>query len=186
MPCRIVHLRHCESLQLWELWNLFKESLPKTTSNALDKAYLATMKSVVASKAFKKVAEERTKFKQIKRQLTPLGFDNEYADALNNACWVFHHSEKIQESLRVCPGIDISRLLLQQLYLAKNLSWSLMMEENCEAKRKKPRQPLYDDKEFTELLEIVRGFRAYSKVRHDKHLTAGLMPRLQRTLVNKP
>ena len=62
MPCRNPEsLRHYESLQLWELWNLFKESLPKATSNALDKAYLATMKCVVVSKAFKKVAKERTK-----------------------------------------------------------------------------------------------------------------------------
>ena len=44
IPGRIVHLQHYESLQLWELWNLFRESLPKATSNALDKAYLATMK----------------------------------------------------------------------------------------------------------------------------------------------
>ena len=87
MPCRIVHLRQYESLQLWELWNLFKESLPKATSNALDKACLATMKCVVVSK---KVAKEQTEFKQIKRQLKSLGFDNEYAgqmaDTLNNAC----------------------------------------------------------------------------------------------------
>ena len=44
MPGRIVHLRHYKSLQLWELWNSFKESLPKATSNALDKVYLATTK----------------------------------------------------------------------------------------------------------------------------------------------
>ena len=39
------------------------------------------MKCVVVSKAFKKVADEQTKFKQIKRQLKALciGFDNEYA-----------------------------------------------------------------------------------------------------------
>ena len=65
MPCRIVHLRHYESLQLWELWNLFKESLPKATSNALDKACLATMKCVVVSKAFKKVAEEQTNLNKL-------------------------------------------------------------------------------------------------------------------------
>ena len=75
MPCRIVHLRHYESLQLMDLWNSFKESLPKATSNALNKAYfIATMKCVVVSKAFKKVAEEQTKFKQIKRQIKALGF----------------------------------------------------------------------------------------------------------------
>ena len=111
MPCRIVHLRHYASLQPWELWNLFKESLPKATSNALDKAYLATMKCVVVSKAFKKVAEEQTKFKQIKRQLKALGFDNEYpgqmADTLNNACWVFDHFEKIQGNLS--KGLSLHR-----------------------------------------------------------------------------
>ena len=121
MPCKIVHLRHYESLQLWELWNLFKESLPKATLNTLDKTYLATMKCVVVSKAFKKVAEERTKFKQIKRQLKPLGFDNEYAgqkaDTLNNPCRVFDHFERIQENLRVCLSIDTRRLSLQQLYI---------------------------------------------------------------------
>ena len=79
MPCRIVHLRYYEFLKLWVLWNLFKESLPKATSNALDTAYLATMKCVVVSKALKKVAEDQTKFKQIRRQLKALGFDNE--------CW---------------------------------------------------------------------------------------------------
>ena len=82
MPCRVVHLRHYESLQLWQLWNLFKESLPKATSNALNQAYLATMKCVVVSKAFEKVAEERTKFKQIKCQQKALGFDSEYAGQL--------------------------------------------------------------------------------------------------------
>ena len=165
-----------------ETSNLFKESLPKATSNALDKAYLATMKCVVVSKAFKKAAEEQTKFKQIIRQLKALGFGNQYAgqmaDTLNNACWVFDHFEKIQGNLKACPRINIHLLSRQQLYLAKNLSWCLMMEENSKAKRKKPRQPLYDEEEFTELLEMVRGIRAYSKVHHDKHITTGLILRL--------
>ena len=46
---------------------------------------------------------------------------NEYAsqmaDTLNNAWWVFNHFEKIQGNLSPCPGIDIRRLSLQQLYL---------------------------------------------------------------------
>ena len=44
-----------------------KESLSKTTSNPLDKTYLGTMKCVFVGKAFKNVAVEQTKFKQIKR-----------------------------------------------------------------------------------------------------------------------
>ena len=100
-----------ESLQLWEFWNLFKKSLPKATSDALDKTYLAPMKCVVVNKAFKKVAEEQTKFKQIKRQLKALRLDNEYAgqmaDTLNYACCVFDHFEKIQGKLRACPSTNI-------------------------------------------------------------------------------
>ena len=134
------------------------------------------MKYVVVSKAFKKVAEEQTKFQQIKLQLKALGFDNKYAghmaDTLKNACWVFDNFKEIQGNLRACPSIEIRRLSLQQLYLAKNRSWCLMMEGNSKAKRKKPRSLLYDEEEL--------------KVRHDKYLTTGLMLRLQRTPVNKP
>ena len=144
------------------------------------------MKCVVVSKAFKKVAEEQTKVKQIEHQLKALEFDNEYAghmaDTLNNACWVFDHGfSNIQGNLRACASIDTHRLSLEQLYLAKNLSWCLMMEENTKAKQNRSRQPLYDEEKFTELLEMVRGSRAYSKICHDKHLITGLMLQLQKT-----
>ena len=66
MPCRMVYLQHFETLELWELWNLFKEWPPRATPDALDKAYLATMKCIVVNKAFKQVAEEHTKIKQVK------------------------------------------------------------------------------------------------------------------------
>ena len=65
MPCRMVHLWNFETLELWELWNLFEEGPPRATLDALDKAYLATMKCVVVNKAFKQVAEEQTKIKQV-------------------------------------------------------------------------------------------------------------------------
>ena len=68
MPCRIA----CSSMTLRVFTTLgtfefVQESLSKTTSNPLDKAYLGTMKCVFVGKAFKKVATEQTKFKQIKR-----------------------------------------------------------------------------------------------------------------------
>ena len=56
MPCRMVHLRHFETLEFWELWNLCEELPPRATLDALHKAYLATMKCVVVNKAFKQVA----------------------------------------------------------------------------------------------------------------------------------
>ena len=59
------------------------------------------------------------------------------------------------------------------------------MEENSKAKRKRLKRPLYDDKEFMVLFEIVKGGSAYSKVQHDKRFTRGLMLELQRTVANR-
>ena len=53
-------------------------------------------------------------------------YAGQMADTLNNTYWVFDHFEKIQGNLRACSSIEIRRLLLQQLYLAKNLSWCLL------------------------------------------------------------
>ena len=61
-----------------------------------------------------------------------------------------------------------------------------MMEQNSETKRKKPKRPLYDDKEFMVLFEMVKGGEAYSRVKHDKRFTTGLMLELQGTVVNQP
>ena len=60
-----------------------------------------------------------------------------------------------------------------------------MIEENSKTKRKKSKRPIYADKEFMVLFEMVKGGRAYSKVQHDKHFTTGLMLELQRTAVNR-
>ena len=172
MPCRMVHLQHFEALELWELWNLFEEWSSKATLNALNKAYLAC---VVVSKAFRLVGSGGV-VNTLARQQTPW----------DNACQVFYHFEKVQENLRVCPSIDICHLSLSQLYLTRNLSWCSMMEENFKTKRKKPKRPLYDDKECMEFFEMVKGGKAYLKVQHDKRFTTGLMLGLQRTIVNQP
>ena len=104
----------------------FAQWPPRATLDALDKAYLATMKRVVVNKAFKQVAEEQTKIKQVKSQLEALGCGSQHAGHTrirqtpwDNACQVFDHFEKIQENMKsVCPSIDICRLSLPQLYLA--------------------------------------------------------------------
>ena len=80
----------------------------------------------------------------------------------------------------------ICRLSLPELYLTQNLSLCLMKEENSKAKRKRPKRPLHDDKDFMVLFEMMKGGNAYSKVQHDKRFTTGLMFELQRTVVNLP
>ena len=64
---------------MWELCNLFKEWPPRSTPDALDKAYLKTIKCIVVNKAFKQVAEEHTKIKQVKHQVKAFGPGSEHA-----------------------------------------------------------------------------------------------------------
>ena len=81
MPCRMVHLRHFETLELCR----------RATLDALHKAYLTTMKCVVVNKGFKKVAEEQTKINQVKGQLKAIGCGSagQTADALGSISAVF-------------------------------------------------------------------------------------------------
>ena len=74
MPCRTVHLRHFETLEL-----VGRMTSKGNTGYFIHKAYLATMKCDVGNKSFKQVAEEQTKIKQVKRQLKAIGCGSERA-----------------------------------------------------------------------------------------------------------
>ena len=65
-------------------------------------------------------------------------------------------------------------LTLKQLYLAKNKSWCLLQEENSRERVRKPDDPLYDDQDFIELIRLIKGSNAYSKVCQDKSRTTSL------------
>ena len=60
-----------------------------------------------------------------------------------------------------------------------------MMGENSKAKWKKPKRPLYGDKEFMVLFEMVKGAKAYSSVQNSKSFSTDPMLVLQRTVMNQ-
>ena len=60
-----------------------------------------------------------------------------------------------------------------------------MMEENSKAKGKKPKRPLYGDKEFMVLFEMVKGAKAYSNVQNNKRFSTDPMLERQRTVMNQ-
>ena len=76
--------------------------------------------------------------------------------------------------------VDIRRLTLKLLYLAKKKSWQ---EENLKETVRKPGDPLHDDQDFMELIRLIKGSSAYSNVCQDKSQTTSLLVRVQRTLV---
>ena len=105
------------------------------------------------------------------------------SNQLNNASWVYDNLGKISDNLKSCPNVDIQRLTLKQLYLAKNKSKCLLQEENSRERVRKSDDPVYDDQDFVEPIRLINASSAYAKVCQDKSQTISLLDRVQRTLV---
>ena len=78
----------------------------------------------------------------------------------NNAPWVYDNLEKIRDNLKSCDSVHIRRLTLKQLYLAENKSWRPLQEGNSRERVRKPDDPLCDDQEFMELIQLIKGSSA--------------------------
>ena len=109
----------------------------------------------------------------------------EVARTLNNAVWVYDNFQKIANNLMECREIDIRRLSLHQLYLAKDMSWCLMYQEQLKGRKNKPRQLDYDEQSFEDLVKCVQGHEAFLAVSDDPKRTTALMTRLQKVVLRK-
>ncbi len=145
----------------------FRWTLAQDESDALDKAFMTTLKRCTAAKAFKIAAQRETKFKQAKRQLVALGhsdaFAKKMARKINMAGWVFKNLTKIYNNLALCKFVDIRRLAMKELYLAKNLDWCLMRDESIRERQARPPNTSrpYDENVFQHLLNIVKNSDCY-------------------------
>ena len=74
-----------------------------------------------------------------------------------NVSWVYDSLKKIRDNLKSCSNVDIRRLTLKQLYLARNKSWCLLQEENLRERVRKPDDSLFDDRDFMELIRLIKG-----------------------------
>ena len=150
-----------------QLLNLSVTILPRSTSLAISESVDKTMRTVVAGKAYRIAAERGSDHKQLKRHFQWLGYGVEdtkrTSNKINNASWVYDNLEKIRNNLKSCPNVDIQSLTLKQLYLAKNKSWCLLQKENLRERVRKPDDPLYNDKDFMELIgrRLIKGSSAY-------------------------
>ena len=146
------------------------------------------LKSVAIAKAFRVRAEQETGYRQMKRHLMYLGVSSEDATGLartiNNGVWVYDNFRRISNNLMMeCPDIDIRRLSLHQLYLAKDLSWCLMYQEQLRGRKNKPNKPDYDEASFNDLVNTVQKHDAFLSVSDDPKRIAALMTRLQKKIL---
>ena len=115
------------------------------TSQTLDATFASVMRRIVAAKAFKLVAERETGYRQVKRQLEAIfagrelqGRITKLARRVNNSCWVYKNFNKISQNVQSCPLLDIRRLSLKDLYLAKSIHWCLARQELTRKRLRRP------------------------------------------------
>ena len=107
----------------------------------------------------------------------------DHTRTINNAELVYDNFKGIADNLMVCSDIAIRRLSLHQLYLAKDMSWCLVYQEQFQGQRKKPRLLDYDEEAFDDLLKCVEGHEAYRAVSDDLKRSTALISRLQKKLL---
>ena len=129
-------------------------------------------------------------YKYVKPYLKQTGYSDELAGKLvkdiNEAAWVYDHLQKIINNLVMFESINIRRLSMRQLYLAKDVDWCHRYVEDHRVKGSKPDEPVYEEQDFIALENLVRGSAAYQAVQDQPRLVTALLRRLQSNLVKRP
>ncbi len=153
----------------------------------LTKLFEQVLMSIAIAKAFRVKAEQETGYKQMKRHLVYLGMQPDEASSvarvINNAVWVYDNFQRITNNLMTCTDIDIRRLSLHQLYLAKDMSWCLMYQEQLQKQKNKPSNLDYDEESFDDLVRCVQNHDAFLAVSDDPKRLVALMARLQKKVL---
>ena len=190
--CSICHAARFQQYSQMDARSLLRDfnRCTKKENELLSKLFEEILRSVAIAKAFRLNAERDTGYKQMKRALVRLGVLEEEATTLartiNTASWVYDNFQRITHNLTLeCKHIDIRRLSLHQLYLAKDLSWCLTYQEQMKGKRDKPNHLVYDEEAFDNLVNIVGNHEVIESVSDDPRQLAALLTRLQKILDRK-
>ena len=126
----------------------------------------------------------------MKPYLKQIGYDIDEAEKLakqiNEASWVYDNLDKIVANLYQFDRINIRRLSIRQLYLAKDMDWCYRYVQNHKVGGKKPEEPIYDENDFVQLENTIRNSAAYQSLESDPRLITAMMQRLQKYLVKNP
>ena len=126
------------------------------------------------AKSYRNVIYERFRYKNTKSYLKNNGYTIEEAAELsgkiNSASCVYDKLGLICGNLLQCPDIDITRLSLNQLYLAKNLSWCYNYEQILKRPSSKPDedQLQYSEADFQDFLNLTRNHPVFTSINRDE------------------
>ena len=89
------------------------------------------------------------------------------ADNINLASSVYEHLKDIVDNVMQFENINIRRLSMNQLYLAKEISWCFQYLESLKCRGKKPEELVYNEQDFKDLENLVRSSAGYLALEKD-------------------
>ena len=160
-----------------------EEALKDVFCQVLDRSAIAY--------TFKLKMKTLTGFSYPKSYLKATGLYNEdratsLANEINLAASVYEHLKQIVDNVMQFDNINLRRLSMNQLNLAKEISWCYQYSENLKGRGKAPADLVYTEQDFKDLENLVRSSAAYLALEKDPKLISGMMKRLQTTLLKHP
>ena len=157
---------------------------------ALQEVFKHIMNTAAIAKSFRNKLYQFSGYKYVKPYLKNIGYEEEEAkqlsESINVASWVYDNLQGIVNNIFQFQYINIRRLSMRQLYLARDIHWCLRYVEDHRVRSKKPDNLAYREEDFNDLLTSVRNSAAYKDLDGDKRKITAMMLRLQKELVKRP
>jgi hypothetical protein len=170
----------------------FRQLLPEKEDNCLDKLFSNTINTVVTGKAYRDKCLHRSNYTYFKSwakneprfaTYTPKEL-SKLCHTVNEACWVYDNWDKIARNLNDerMYAIDVRRLSLTQLYLAKNIDWCLALNDKLRPKGKCD-TPLYTKEKYDGIFQNIIDSGILDDIGHYPPAAASLGGRLQTSII---
>ena len=157
---------------------------------ALKDVFTQVLNVSAISKMFRLKLERFSGYKYVKPYFKQLGYEDKDAEtfsrSINEASWVYDNLHRIIHNVEQFKCINLRRLSIRQLYLAKDFHWCLRYAQDQKGRGKKPEDPVYDEDDFQDLTTLIRNSAAYVSLEKDPKLITALLHRLQKNLVQNP
>ena len=187
--CHVLRLDQYDNDNLERLQNQFIVASNRE-EHALQAVFKEVMNSAAIAKVFRLKLERLSGYKYVKPYLKQVGYEKENAEKLsksiNEACWVYDNLQRILNNLLQFDSINVRRLSMRQLYLAKDLHWCLRYVQDHKVQGSKPQEPIYDEEDFKALEDSIRNSNAYGSLEKNPKLITAMLLRLQKNLVKNP
>ena len=140
---------------------------------------------------FRRAMERDYGRKQIKRFLVICGYDDTVArttaDKLNLARRVYTHFVEIVNNCFKCPSIDIRNLTINELSLAKNLSWVIKRSMEVKPKIGIPKDvPVeVDEGSVLQSVEELTNSTWFQQAKGNPVLVASILSRINERVINQ-